>query len=64
MVAKNPDEIRRQAIIVLSDGGDTSSIVSFKEVLDLAQRSETYVYAVVLNDGSRIRGDVPTSPPE
>src|SRR5688572_3454519 len=27
--AKNPDEIRRQAIVVLSDGEDTSSLVSF-----------------------------------
>ena len=46
--AKNPDEIRRQAIIVLSDGEDTSSLVSFEEVLDLAKRSETAIYTIGL----------------
>ncbi len=39
--ARNADEVRRQAIIVLSDGEDTSSLVSFEEVLELAKRSET-----------------------
>jgi len=34
VVAKNVDEIRRQSIVVLSDGEDTSSLVSFDEVLD------------------------------
>src|SRR5262249_52387294 len=34
VVAKNTDEIRRQAIIVLSDGEDTSSLLPFEEVLD------------------------------
>jgi Ca-activated chloride channel family protein len=46
--AKNPDEIRRQAIVVLSDGEDTSSLVSFDEVLDLAKRSETAIYTIGL----------------
>jgi Ca-activated chloride channel family protein len=46
--AKNPDEIRRQAIVVLSDGEDTSSLVSFEEVLELAKRSETAIYAIGL----------------
>jgi len=46
--ARNPDEIRRQAIIVLSDGEDTSSLVSFEEVLELAKRSETAIYTVGL----------------
>ena len=31
-VAKNVDEIRRQAIVVLSDGEDTSSLLPFEEV--------------------------------
>ena len=31
--------MRRQALIVFSDGEDTSSLVSFDEVLDLAKRS-------------------------
>ena len=47
-VAKNVDEIRRQAIIVLSDGEDTSSLLPFEEVLDLAKRSETAIYAIGL----------------
>ena len=47
-VAKNVDEIRRQAIIVLSDGEDTSSLLPFEEVLDLAKRSETAIYSIGL----------------
>jgi Ca-activated chloride channel homolog len=46
--AKNPDEIRRQAIVILSDGEDTSSLVSFEEVLELAKRSETAIYTIGL----------------
>ncbi len=46
--AKNPEEIRRQAIVLLSDGEDTSSLVSFEEVLELAKRSETAIYTVGL----------------
>jgi Ca-activated chloride channel family protein len=49
-VAKNVDEIRRQAIVVLSDGEDTSSLLPFEEVLDLAKRSETAIYAIGLRD--------------
>jgi Ca-activated chloride channel family protein len=48
VVAKSTDEIRRQAIVVLSDGEDTSSLLPFEEVLDLAKRSETAIYAIGL----------------
>jgi len=48
VVAKNVDEIRRQAIVVLSDGEDTSSLLPFEEVLDLAKRSETAIYCIGL----------------
>jgi Ca-activated chloride channel homolog len=48
IVAKNVEEIRRQAIVVLSDGEDTSSLLSFEEVLDLAKRSETAIYTIGL----------------
>ena len=41
-------EIRRQAIVVLSDGDDTSSLVPYEEVLDLAKRSETAIYTIGL----------------
>jgi Ca-activated chloride channel family protein len=47
-VAKNTEEIHRQAIVVLSDGEDTSSLLPFEEVLDLAKRSETAIYAIGL----------------
>jgi VWFA-related protein len=33
---------------VLSDGEDTSSLVTFDEVLDLAKRSETAIYSIGL----------------
>lgn len=46
--ARSSDEIRRQAIVVLSDGDDTSSLVAYEEVLDLAKRSETVIYAIGL----------------
>lgn len=46
--AVSEEDVRRQALIVFSDGEDTSSLVSFDEVLDLAKRSETSVYAIAL----------------
>ena len=46
--AKSSEDVRRQAIIVLTDGEDTSSLVSYEEVLDLAKRSETAVYTIAL----------------
>jgi Ca-activated chloride channel family protein len=48
VVVKSDDEVRRQAIVVLSDGEDTSSLLSFEEVLDLAKRSETAIYTIGL----------------
>ena len=42
------DEVRRQAIVVLSDGEDTTSLLSYEEVLELAKRSETAVYSIGL----------------
>jgi len=46
--AINEDEIRRQAIVVLSDGDDTTSLLPYEEVLDLAKRSETGIYSIGL----------------
>jgi Ca-activated chloride channel family protein len=48
--ARTEDEVRRQAIVVLSDGDDTSSLMPYEEVLDLAKRSETAVYTIGLRD--------------
>ena len=60
VMAKNTEEIRRQAIVVLSDGEDTSSLLPFEEVLDLAKRSETAIYAIGLRSadgpGSSTKG--------
>jgi Ca-activated chloride channel family protein len=50
------DEIRRQAVVLLSDGEDTSSLLPFEEVLDLAKRSDTTIYTIGLRateDSSR-----------
>lgn len=59
MRAESQDEVRRQAIVVLSDGEDTSSLVAFEEVLELAKRTEVAIYAIGLRDpqnGSRGMG--------
>ena len=54
VVAKNVDEIRRQAIIVLSDGEDPSSLLPFEEVLDLAKRSEVAIYTIGIRDAASV----------
>ena len=46
--ARNADDVKRQAIVVLSDGEDTTSLVSFEEVMELAKRSETVIYTIGL----------------
>ena len=53
--ATSEEEIRRQAIVVLSDGDDTSSLVAYEEVLDLAKRSETAIYAIGLRPSGTYR---------
>jgi Ca-activated chloride channel homolog len=51
--AQHADEVRRQVIIVLSDGDDTSSLVTFDQLLDLAMRSQTVIYTISLRaDGA------------
>ena len=46
--ARSEEEIRRQAVVVLSDGDDTSSLLPYEEVLELAKRSETAIYTIGL----------------
>jgi Ca-activated chloride channel family protein len=53
--AASVSDIRRQAIVLLSDGDDTSSLIEFEEVLDLAKRSETAIYAIGLRQGEIAR---------
>jgi Ca-activated chloride channel family protein len=43
--------LRRQAIVLLSDGEDTSSLLTFDEVLETAVRSGTAIYAIGLGGG-------------
>ena len=48
--------LRRRAIVVLSDGEDTSSLVTFDEMLDVAQRSDSVIYTIGLGvDTSAVR---------
>lgn len=47
--AKDTTEIRRQALAVLSDGDDTSSLIGFEDVLELAQRSGVSIYPIALS---------------
>ena len=53
--AKAADDIRREAIVVLSDGDDTTSLIEYEVVLDLAKRSETAIYAIGLRQGNEGR---------
>jgi len=50
------DQVRRQAVVLLSDGEDTTSLVTYEDVLELAKRSETAVYSI----GLRSRDDMPS----
>jgi Ca-activated chloride channel homolog len=52
--ARDDGDIRRRAIVVLSDGEDTGSLIGFDEVLDLARRSGVTIYAVALKDQAQI----------
>ena len=41
-------DVRRQALVVFSDGEDTSSLLPFEELMDTAKRSETAIYTIAL----------------
>jgi Ca-activated chloride channel family protein len=45
---KKAAELRRRAIVLLSDGEDTASLVSDDQVLELARKSEINIYAISL----------------
>jgi Ca-activated chloride channel family protein len=49
--ADSSADIRRQAIVLLSDGDDTSSLVDFDSVLELAKHSEVTIYSIGLRQG-------------
>jgi Ca-activated chloride channel family protein len=41
-------EVRRQALVVLSDGDDTSSLVSYDDLMDLAKQSGIAIYTITM----------------
>ena len=45
-------QVRRDVIVVLSDGEDTSSLVTFDHLLDAAKRSQSVIYTIGLGLGS------------
>jgi Ca-activated chloride channel homolog len=45
---KQSDDIRRQAIAVLSDGDDTASLMGFDDVMDVAKQSGIAIYTITL----------------
>ena len=53
--ARQDGDVRRQAIVVLSDGADTASLVSFDDVLGLARRTGVSIYTVSLQSAAQAR---------
>ena len=47
---ESADRLRRQALIVLSDGEDTASLKTYDDVADLSKRSDVVIYAIGLRD--------------
>jgi Ca-activated chloride channel homolog len=47
-----PGDVRRQAIVVLSDGDDTSSLISFEDMHEVAQRSGVSIYTIMVRTAS------------
>jgi Ca-activated chloride channel family protein len=45
---KKTGELRRRALVLLSDGEDTASLVSDEQVTELARKSEISIYAISL----------------
>ena len=51
--ARRPGDVRRQTIAVLSDGEDTSSLIGFDDVVELARTLGVNVYTIGLQPGTR-----------
>lgn len=45
---KKAGELRRRAVVLLSDGEDTASLVNDEQVLELARKTEIAIYAISL----------------
>jgi Ca-activated chloride channel family protein len=50
------EDIRRQAIVVLSDGEDTSSLVTFDQVMELTKDTDVVIYTISLRKPTARRG--------
>jgi Ca-activated chloride channel family protein len=52
------NDIRRQAVVLLSDGEDTTSVIDYEQMLEQSKRSEAAVYAIGLRpkEGPAPRG--------
>ncbi len=48
--AQQEGAVRRQAIAVLSDGEDTSSVINFEDVLSMARKSGINIYTICLQN--------------
>ena len=51
---KRAGELRRRAIVLLSDGEDTSSLITDEQVLDLARKTEIAIYAISLRENTEV----------
>jgi Ca-activated chloride channel family protein len=58
---KSGGQIRRQALAVLSDGDDTSSLISFDDVMEIALKSGVSIYTISL--ASDVSQDAPPDGP-
>jgi Ca-activated chloride channel homolog len=47
-VRRNNGDVRRQALVVLSDGDDTASLMAFDDVMQLAKESGISIYTITL----------------
>jgi Ca-activated chloride channel homolog len=52
-------DVRRQVVVLLSDGIDTASHVAFEDVLDLLRRVEATIYVVSLGDDPGLLKNLP-----
>jgi VWFA-related protein len=50
---KKAGELRRRAVVVLSDGEDTASLVTDEQVMELARQSEIAIYPISLRPSRR-----------
>lgn len=52
---RNDEEVRRQAIVVLSDGDDTASLVMFDDVMAQAKEAGIAIYTIMLRTPSLLQ---------